>query len=126
MKIRLTGGLPYVTATLNHQGRSLTLDDVVLDTGSGGSVFAADELLRLGILPEPNDPLRRILGVGGSEFVFSKRLDGIALGDLEVSGFDVQVGAMDYGFPIQGILGMDFLLAVKAIIDLDRLEISPS
>ncbi|MFL6195464.1 MAG: aspartyl protease family protein [Thermoanaerobaculia bacterium] len=124
MKIRLAGGLPYVTASLQHRGQRLTLEHVVLDTGSGASVFAADELLGLGILPEPEDPLHRILGVGGSEFVFSKRLDGLALGDLEVSGFEVQVGAMDYGFPIQGILGMDFLLAVKAVIDLDRLEIS--
>jgi predicted aspartyl protease len=123
MKIRLAGGLPYVSASLSHGGRLLTLDHVVLDTGSGASVFSADELLSLGILPEPEDPLHRILGVGGSEFVYSKRLDRVALGDLEMSGFEVQVGAMDYGFPIQGILGMDFLLAVKAVIDLDRLEI---
>jgi hypothetical protein len=31
---------------------------------------------------------------------------------------------MDYGFPIQGLVGMDFLLSSAAIIDLGRLEIS--
>jgi len=30
---------------------------------------------------------------------------------------------MDYGFPIDGILGMDFLTSVGAIIDLDMMEI---
>ncbi len=30
---------------------------------------------------------------------------------------------MDYGFPIEGILGSDFLLAVGALIDMNTLEI---
>jgi hypothetical protein len=30
---------------------------------------------------------------------------------------------MDYGFALDGILGLDFLLAVKAIVDLDRMEL---
>jgi hypothetical protein len=100
------------------------LDRVVLDTGSGASVFSVDELSRLGIVPEPGDVLRRVVGVGGAEFVFSKRIGRLALGDLEASDFEIQVGAMDYGFPIQGLVGMDFLLKSAAIIDLGRLEIS--
>jgi len=30
---------------------------------------------------------------------------------------------MDYGFDIDGIIGMDFLLEVKAVIDLAKLEV---
>ena len=31
---------------------------------------------------------------------------------------------MDYGFDIEGIIGLDFLLGVKAKIDLEQLAIS--
>lgn len=124
MKIRLEGGLPYVTVSLVFRGQEISLDRVLLDTGSAGSVFASDEVEKLGLLPEPTDPLRRIRGVGGSEFVFSKRLDRLALDSIRVPDFEIQVGAMDYGFPIQGLLGMDFLRRANVVIDLGRMDIS--
>ena len=124
MKIRIHGRLPYISASLAYNGQVLTLEDVLLDTGSGASVFSADEMMRLGILPEPQDRLIRIAGVGGSEFVFSRRVDRLALGEMEVTDMEVQVGAMAYGFPIQGIIGMDFLLRIGAVIDFDALEVS--
>ena len=40
-----------------------------------------------------------------------------------MNDFDIEVGAMDYGFAIDGIIGTDFLLQVGAVIDLSRLEI---
>jgi predicted aspartyl protease len=124
MKIRLEGGLPFVSVSLGHRGHTLALDGVLLDTGSGATVFSADEVSKLGIVPEPADTLRRVVGVGGAEFVFAKRIGSLVLGDLEASDFEIQIGAMDYGFPIQGIVGMDFLLRSAALIDLGHLEIS--
>lgn len=41
-----------------------------------------------------------------------------------MSEFLIQIGAMEYGFPIQGVLGMDFLLKTAPVIDLGELEIS--
>ena len=52
----------------------------------------------------------RIRGVGGAEFVFTKRIDRLAIGELDSHNFESEVGAMDYGFPIDGIIGMDFLI----------------
>jgi hypothetical protein len=124
MKIRIHGGLPYVTASLIHNGKTLELDWVVLDTGSGSSVFAADELLQLGIKGESADPVRRIAGVGGKELVVAKRVEGVVLGEIKLRGFEIEIGAMNYGFQAQGIIGLDFLLQARAVIDLDRLELS--
>ena len=45
------------------------------------------------------------------------------LGELQVNNFAIEVGAMDYGFAIDGIIGTDFLLQVGAVIDLSHLEI---
>lgn len=68
MNLRLQDGLPFVEVTLDDQGQRLVLPEVLLDTGSTGSLFAADELLKIKVCLEPHDPLRRIRGVGGSEF----------------------------------------------------------
>jgi len=123
MKIRLEGGLAFVEVTLTHKGRSLSLQNVILDTGSAATLFSADEVAKVGVVPEPQDPIRRVLGVGGSEFVFSKQIEKLVLGEMELAAFPIQVGAMDYGFPLQGLLGMDFFLQSKAVIDLGTLEI---
>ena len=124
MKLRAEGGLLYVSAELVYRSQKLALSEVILDTGSTGTLFSADEASRLGLIPELNDPIRRVRGVGGSEFVFSKQVDSLSLGDLVVTDFPIQIGAMDYGFPIQGLIGLDFLMQAGAVIDLARFEIS--
>lgn len=75
---------------------------------------------------EPDDEIRRIRGVGGTEFVFMKRVDRVTVGELAVKDFLIEVGAMDYGFEMDGIIGMNFLIAVGAVLDLSRLEIRAS
>jgi hypothetical protein len=123
MNIQVRDSLPYVTVTLLYGGQQLDLANVLLDTGSAGTLFAADQVLAVGLQYEADDPVQRIRGIGGAEFVFVKRIDRLSVGELQVSDFEIEVGAMDYGFAIDGILGTDFLLQVGAVIDLSRLEI---
>ena len=118
-----TFGAFYVTVTLLHGGRQLDLANVLLDTGSAGTLFAADQVLAVGLQYEADDPVQRIRGIGGAEFVFVKRVNRLSVGELQVNDFAIEVGAMDYGFAIDGIIGTDVLLQVGAIIDLSRLEI---
>jgi hypothetical protein len=40
-----------------------------------------------------------------------------------VAQFEVEVGAMDYGLDLDGILGTDFLVATRAVVDLAAVEI---
>ena len=122
MKIRLRDGLPYVTASLTYQGQRLSFRNVLLDTGSAGAIFSTDRVLTIGLTYEPDDRVHRIRGVGGTEFIFTKQVDCLAVGDLQVNDFQIEVGAMDYGFDIDGIIGMDFLIQVGAVIDLARLK----
>jgi predicted aspartyl protease len=123
MKIQLKDGLPFVSTQLTYQGRRITLENVLLDTGSAGSIFPTDRVLSIGVEYEADDFVYRIRGVGGEEFVFAKRLDRVALGNLEVEDFEIEIGLMDYGFEIDGILGMDFLIEVGAILNLERLGV---
>ena len=126
MKIRLRDSLPYVTASLTYEGQQLSFRNVLLDTGSAGVIFSTERVLTIGLTYEPDDRVHRIRGVGGTEFVFTKRLDCLAVGELQINDFQIEVGAMDYGFDIDGIIGMDFLIQVGAIIDLAILEMYPA
>lgn len=123
MKVRLKDGLPYVEVSLTYRGRQITFENVLLDTGSDGAIFSADRVLAIGLHLEPNDFIHRIRGIGGAEFVFTKPLDRLTLGPLSVTDFEIEVGAMDYGVDMDGIVGMDFMLQVGAKIDLAQLEI---
>lgn len=123
MNIRLQDELPFVAITLTYRGQSIKFENVLLDTGSAGTIFSTDKLAPIGLWYETDDMVHRIRGVGGAEFVFSKQIDHLAVGTLHVNDFEIEVGAMDYGFEVDGILGMDFLTRVGAKIDLAALSI---
>ena len=55
--------------------------------------------------------------------MFSKRVDGLTLGTFELRNFEIEIGTLDYGFAIDGILGINFLHQVGACIDLAKLEL---
>lgn len=123
MKIRVRDKLPFVTVTIRQADKVLTLDNVLLDTGSAGCIFASDRLEEAGIYPQSTARVRRIRGVGGQESVVDTAVDEIRVGELALPNFTIEAGAMDYGFDITGILGFDFLQQTGAVIDLAAMEI---
>ncbi len=124
MKIQIQKGLPYINASLFYKKRQIHFNNVLLDTGSAGSVFSADKLLSIGLSLERRDSVHRIRGVGGAEFVFTKRVDSLTVDNFKVHNFKIEIGAMEYGIDIDGIIGMDFLLRAKATIDFKDLKIT--
>jgi hypothetical protein len=124
MELTLNYNLPFVAVTIQYQGARLSIANVLVDTGSASTIFAADVVSGVGIVPQPEDLLHTIQGVGGDEVVFVRKIEEIQLGEQSVKDFTVEVGGMDYGFEINGILGMDFLTQSGAIIDLRTLSIT--
>jgi predicted aspartyl protease len=123
MRLTLRDELPFVTIKIAYRGAEVEVPDVLVDTGSASTMLSADVIAPLGIVPDPQDTLRMIRGVGGTEVVFTRRVDLLQVGERSVSQFEVEVGGMDYGFTMNGILGMDFLVSTGAIINLRNLEI---
>jgi hypothetical protein len=123
MKILIQDELAWVSATVTFQGRTITFENVLLDTGSSGCIFPAHRMEEIDFTPEPLSPVFNIQGVGGKEPVFMRLIDVVMVGEFRIENFMIEVGAMKYDFPIDGIIGLDFLLAVKASIDLDKLEL---
>ena len=122
--IRIANGLPYTRVILKHHGQERLLDHVLVDTGSGGTIFSTDILLSLGIHYDMQDEIHRIRGVGGAEFVFSKTVEQIAIEGVVLNNVQIEVGGLDYGLPLDGILGMDVLLRMPAVIDLAQCSLS--
>jgi hypothetical protein len=110
--------LIYVTASLTYRGAMVALPNVLVDTGAASTVINADLAADAGIFLVPDDQLRRLRGVGGHEHVFVRHV-----GSHGIDGFEIEIGEMDYGFEFSGIIGMDYLRAARAIIDLGNLTI---
>ncbi len=119
--LNLCHQLPFVQLRIWYKGQCLLLNRVLVDTGSASTIFKLDIVEEIGITVEQEDILGSISGVGGNEYVFLKQIDSIELNGLHISNVIVDVGVMDYSIEIDGIIGMDFLLRVKSIIDLNKL-----
>lgn len=123
MQLQLRDDLPFCDVVIGYRNKSITVSNVLVDTGSARTVFAADVLSDVGIMPEPDDVLEVIRGVGGSELVYTRSVNYLEIETRRVIPFLIEVGAMNYGFEINGILGMDFLRKAGAILDLNKLVI---
>jgi hypothetical protein len=122
-KIVMVYGLPFTSVTLHIKRQTLIFNNVLVDTGSGASTFKTDYLEQAGIGFELTDVIRTMRGIGGVERVIEKQVDALEVGTLKISPFTIQMGAMDYGIPMDGILGADFLLQTGAVLDFDALKI---
>jgi predicted aspartyl protease len=123
MIIRTRYGLPFVEVELTHKGKKLRLGNFLIDTGSASTLIAAEIAVQLELGPEPNDVIREVTGIGGNEFVYEKHIDMIQLDSKYIENFKIQIGDMDYGFEMDGIIGFNFLKASKALINLDIMVI---
>lgn len=73
--------------------------------------------------PEPLDVIRKIRGIGGTEYVYEKHIDKIKLGARTLTNFKILIGDMNFGIDIDigGILGMDYLTKSRVVIDLENM-----
>ncbi len=119
----IENGLLLTDMTIEFNQQSLLLNRVLVDTGSGSTVISTDLAASIGIVPEINDTIYRISGVGGSEFVYSKKVDAVTIGNMKTDIFELEIGLMNYGFDLDGIIGLDLLTKLKAVINVDELTL---
>jgi hypothetical protein len=62
---------------------------------------------------------------GGTEAVIERPIDALEIGELRASPFTIQIGLLDYQIQMNGIIGTDFLLASKAVLDFSTRSIHP-
>lgn len=123
MQLQVKDDLPFTNARIVFRGSKINVENVLVDIGSAATLFASDVVAAVQITPQPEDQLYTIRGVGGSEVVFTRQIDGLQVGECTVLDFEVEIAGMDYGFEINGILGMDFLRQAGAILNLHKMTI---
>lgn len=123
INFELRNKLPFISITAVHSGIEFIIDNVLVDTGSATTIFASDYIRKFGIYSEPEDKVRKIVGVGGNEYVIEKRIDALIIDGVSIEDCIIQVGDMDYGFGINGIIGGDLLMRTKMLIDYEKCAI---
>lgn len=124
IKIKEMAGLPFIEAKVSFRGKSMKLENVLIDTGSAGTIFNVNKLEEIGVKPEANDVTHTIQGIGGIEFVYTKNIDKIGISkEITVTNFLIELGSMDYGLELDGIIGYDLMKEVGLVIDLKRYKI---
>lgn len=110
--------------TVIFRGKSLKIDDVVVDSGSSHTVISPDILEKIGVKYENGDTIYEAYGIGGSVLFYTKNMDKFQIGSFTVKDVQVDVGMLPEGH--NALLGLDILKEYKFVIDLDKLELYPS
>lgn len=124
MKLNYKDGLLFATIEIRYKGQLKKIDNVVIDTGASGSIISPDCVDDIGIYAEKHDRIMEYYGVGGSTHsAFIKNIDEIKVGSKSIHNIDIDFGLIDQYGEINGLIGLDVLIKLGAIIDLGKLII---
>lgn len=71
-----------------------------------------------------SDELVVMSGIGGAEAsAVRKRIDLISMGDISLQDIIIDFGVVDPKDRINGLIGLNFLMAARIIIDLDGIAV---
>lgn len=124
MKMEYRDGLIFTEVKVNFRGKTKIIENVVIDTGAAETIISPDAVSDLGIYAELNDKVNSFYGVGGSlHNFFSKNVDILGMDTFELKDVKLDFGIIDPGGEINGLIGLDLLIKVGAIIDLKNMNI---
>ncbi|MDD9271451.1 retropepsin-like aspartic protease [Paenibacillus sp. GCM10023248] len=127
MQIDLVDNLLQTSMVLTYRGRSLLIDNLVIDTGAAHSFISSDIVSNIGIKFENGDRLVRSFGIGGDEYSFIKQVDQIQLGDIVLNDVRLDFGVFNEDINyINGLIGLDILKSGNMIIDLHQMQMYPA
>jgi predicted aspartyl protease len=124
MKIEFQEGLLFTSINISFRGKSKTIKNIVIDTGAAESIISPDVVEEIGIFAESDDRINSFYGVGGSlHNFFTKQVEEIQLGQVKLNKVKMDFGMIDPNGHINGLLGLDLLMKLGAVIDLKRLTL---
>lgn len=125
MKIEFREGLLFTSIQICFRGNTKVIENIVIDTGAAESIISPDAVEDIGIFAEPEDSVNSFYGVGGSlHNFFSKKIEEIKLGQLSLNDTKMDFGVIDPKGDINGLLGLDLLMEIGAVINLRELSLN--
>ena len=92
MQFALKDNLPFTSVVIGYKESEVEVTNVLIDTGSASSIFSADIVEQIRIVPSPQDTLQVIRGIGGTEVVFKRHVDFLKVGEFRLPNFEIEVG----------------------------------
>ena len=124
MKISFDGQLITTSLIVTFRGKTLQINDVIIDTGSSHTVISPDVLEEIGVTYENGDTIYEAYGIGGTVPFYTKVMDKIQIDKFNVKDIEIDVGVLPKDH--NGLLGLDILMTYDFIVDMDKLELYPS
>lgn len=125
MKIEFRDGLLFASIQIAFRGSSKVIENIVIDTGAAESIISPNAVEDIGIYAEPEDSVNSFYGVGGSlHNFFSKNVEEIKLGRHILDDTKIDFGVIDPKGDINGLLGLDILIKIGAVINLKSLSLT--
>ena len=118
-KLEFKNGLLYTDIELTHEGESIIVNDVIVDTGASHTIILPEYLEMMDVGFSEDDTIVRASGYGGSiAYSVRESINKISCGDIIVNNIRLDFGEIDPLERVNGLLGLDFLKASNIIIDL--------
>ena len=124
MNIKFQEGLLFTSIQISYRGSTKLIKNIVIDTGAAETIISPDAVEDIGIYAESEDSVSSFYGVGGSlHNYFSKNAVKVELGEVCLEEIKIDFGVIDPQGNINGLLGLDLLMKLGAIIDLKKLTL---
>ena len=122
MNMKFQDGLLFTSIHISFRGSTKVIENIVIDTGAAETIISPDAVEDIGIFAELEDSVNSFYGVGGSlHNFFSKNVEKVKLGEVSLEEVKMDFGVIDPKGYINGLLGLDLLMKLGAVIDLKKL-----
>jgi hypothetical protein len=124
MKFEMDDHLPLVSVEIEYIGMKKTFSNVLLDTGCSSTIFDTDLCEGIGLMLDLENAItRKMYGIGGTEICIEQKVSGMTIDKFQLNNFTLQLGDVREMHGFDGIIGSDFFLKNKLIIDFENMEV---
>lgn len=124
MKFEMDDNLPLIAVQIEYNGMKKTFTNVLLDTGCSSTIFDTDLCENIGLMLDLENAItRKMYGIGGTEICIEQNVSSMNIGEFQLNNFTIQLGDVREMHGFDGIIGSDFFLANKLIIDFENLQV---
>ncbi|MCD9024020.1 retropepsin-like aspartic protease [Cohnella silvisoli] len=123
MNLDYVDGLLFSSVFIKHNGKTILVPHIVIDTGAAESIISIDAVEELFNTYEPEDQIRFMTGIGGREASVRRRIDQVEFHSYKAQDIRIDFGRIGEYSGINGLIGLDILIPGKFIVDLHRLRL---
>lgn len=120
MDIYLHDRLICTSIRISNGGKSMDVCNIAIDTGAVESILSSNVVKEIGLKAESRDKTAITRGAGGSKMrYFYKNVEEIKIGNKRFNNIKMDFGNIDPSGVINGLIGLDLLEKLHAVIDIE-------